>query len=503
MECTLPPMRRIALLLPLLLALQAEAGPYRLPARRDSLSRTAERLIDQAASGQFDAGQRLVGLKDAARLAEAAGNKELLLRALRDQRDLELVNGACDAAVATGVQALQLSTSAGDRAGMANDLMALAQGYQRTGAVEEAVESGKRALFLWKTTNDTTAIGTSSLMLVDLLLEARRPGEAKHTAEDALELFTSRQDTLGMARIWVRQGVVFIQQDHFSEALSVLHRAYRVFENGTADDRTDVLMHLAEANVGCGRWADARQDLASAEDQLLREGRLLSTPALFALRARVEEGAGDPVAALAAQKRYAALRDSLFNGRFLERVAGLRTLYQLASHERELTTLQEEAEKAKADEWSQGWRTWVIGLSAAVLITLIALALMYRRMHRAIARTRLKHQVVNRQAEEIRAKNLELERQNMRLAETLLHEEEKDVILKEIHHRVKNNLQIASTLLRMQATFAGDERLEGFLHDCQSRILSMALVHEHIYKCGDLSRVNVKAHVMALATNVL
>ncbi|MFT3885592.1 MAG: sensor histidine kinase [Flavobacteriales bacterium] len=481
-----------------------QAGPYRLPARRDSLSRTAERLIDQAvARVTAEAGQSLADLKMAAGIAGSAGNKELQMRALRAQRDLEMANGACDAAVTTGARVLQLSTSAGDRSAMANDLWALARGYERIGALDEAMASTKRALFLSRTMNDTAAVGQGMLALADLLLITRRTDEAKQATEDALDLFTERRDTLGMARARARQGALFIQQDRCSEALSVLHHAYRVLgASSVPEDRVSVLLHLAEANIGCSRWSDARADLLAAERELRTNGRLLATPALFALRARVEEGVGDAKAALAAQKRYNALRDSLFNDRFADRVAGLRTLYQLAEQENELSTLHE-ADKARSQEWPQGRTLWLLALLAVTIAALIALAGMYRRMHRAIVRTRRKGQLVGKQAEEIRAKNLELERQNMRLMETLLHEEEKDVILKEIHHRVKNNLQIAGMLLRMQATFIKDQRLEELLHDCQARILSMALVHEHIYKCGDLSRVNVKAHLMALATSVL
>jgi two-component sensor histidine kinase len=55
----------------------------------------------------------------------------------------------------------------------------------------------------------------------------------------------------------------------------------------------------------------------------------------------------------------------------------------------------------------------------------------------------------------------------------------------------------------MQGTYVRDEGLQEVLGDCQGRVRSMALVHEHIYRVGDLNRVNVKAHLVALAGAVL
>jgi two-component sensor histidine kinase len=59
---------------------------------------------------------------------------------------------------------------------------------------------------------------------------------------------------------------------------------------------------------------------------------------------------------------------------------------------------------------------------------------------------------------------------------------EKDILLKEVHHRVKNNMQIISSLLNLQLDGINDYRQKTALLDCQSRIYSMALIHERIYK---------------------
>ena len=76
---------------------------------------------------------------------------------------------------------------------------------------------------------------------------------------------------------------------------------------------------------------------------------------------------------------------------------------------------------------------------------------------------------------------------------------EKDAMLREIHHRVKNNLQIIQSLLRLQEAGNSDERLHAILSDVQARISAMALIHEALYESEDLARVDFLLYLDALA----
>jgi PAS domain S-box-containing protein len=79
---------------------------------------------------------------------------------------------------------------------------------------------------------------------------------------------------------------------------------------------------------------------------------------------------------------------------------------------------------------------------------------------------------------------------------------EKEVLLREIHHRVKNSLQVVTGLLALQAEQAGDAALGEVLRDSQERVRSIALVHEKLYLGSSLARVDIREYLESLITEL-
>ena len=86
-----------------------------------------------------------------------------------------------------------------------------------------------------------------------------------------------------------------------------------------------------------------------------------------------------------------------------------------------------------------------------------------------------------------------------RLQESL---DEKETLLREIHHRVKNNLQVISSLFTMQKLRTEDPDRLSLIQESQHRIQSMALIHEKIYQSEDLSRVRFDQYIRELVTDI-
>lgn len=80
---------------------------------------------------------------------------------------------------------------------------------------------------------------------------------------------------------------------------------------------------------------------------------------------------------------------------------------------------------------------------------------------------------------------------------------EKEVLLKEVHHRVKNNMQVISSILSLQKSHHDDEKIKEILSESQSRIRSMALIHEKLYANKDFANIPFDSYLRDLVNNIV
>lgn len=196
----------------------------------------------------------------------------------------------------------------------------------------------------------------------------------------------------------------------------------------------------------------------------------------FELLASTEAAVGNYEAAWQLYTTYHGIKMTMVNRNQEEALA--RTSVEMNLAENELA--RQKAEKANAlEQLASAARTrfflTLLGIAGVVLVLVLWA---YRRMQ----------------------KDQQLIREKSQQVEQSL--AEKEVLLREIHHRVKNNLQIISGLLDKQARKSSDEAVRQLVREGQERIQSMALIHQNLYESDELSGIDIKAYLQELSKNI-
>jgi len=157
--------------------------------------------------------------------------------------------------------------------------------------------------------------------------------------------------------------------------------------------------------------------------------------------------------------------------------------------------VHEEGLAVHAAELNSHWSRARLLLIAACLLA-VTLAWLAGVSNRLLDKSRL-HTV------QLDSARRDLEHTNKELRETMLSKEEKEVMIKEIHHRVKNNLQIVKSLIRFQMDQVKDPVTLELFNECVNRVSAMALVHEQTYLSKDLANIDVGNYFNSLIRDLV
>jgi two-component sensor histidine kinase len=200
------------------------------------------------------------------------------------------------------------------------------------------------------------------------------------------------------------------------------------------------------------------------------------------LKASADSASGNYRSAYRDHLRSDALRDSINRDQQMKRISFLKIQFETAQKEKNIALLQKEdvIQRKELEQSAQTKLFSIIGIVAMILVAGVLFSL-YRLKN-------LKNRQLETQQSIINAKNVSLEQLVL----------EKELLVKEIHHRVKNNLQTVVGLLTSQMDTVSNRQVTSALQESLHRVQAMAMIHQKLYNTTNYSRVGMSAYLSEL-----
>lgn len=355
---------------------------------------------------------------------------------------------------------------------LATILNNLGEVYLATEQFEAAKEAFKQSIDLKKKNNNIKGQLNS---LTNLSITYQKSGnyvEAEKISKATIELAKENGDSLAYRNELINIGRVYkklnkneVAIQHWTTAEALLHT-----------DDPEVMKGVLWISLA-GYYTD-KKDFERASSYLLLAEKISSLDQeirfdLLDLYVRYYSGKKNFKSAFDYQKKLMDERSKQTSEAVRKKVKEYEILFETERRERQIATL--EVEKKETDLALQQ-RAFQRNIFIGIAVAFLTIALLIFKQYR------------------------QKQKMNMRLAIALA---DREILLKEIHHRVKNNLQVISSLLNLQSKSAMDKSAQDAVMEGRNRVKSMSMIHEHLYQKENLAGIAMPAYIEELCESLM
>ncbi len=248
----------------------------------------------------------------------------------------------------------------------------------------------------------------------------------------------------------------------------------------------NALNELSISYIGLKQYEDASKTLDLAKAVLDDHPFPSGIRGYHDQRIKLYEATGKSNEALLLYKQLTAFNDSMQSVENNAQAAVMQVVYSVDEKNRELGKEKIRTAEAEAEAARQKGQKQILYFGVATLVVILIifiLAFVQRR----------------KRAKKLVEQNQQIEHQKEIIEQSLI---EKETLLKEVHHRVKNNLQLVSGILELQAVKFDDKNVREMMEEGQSRVRSMALIHQQLYQNEDIGNIDFKQYLAKLVNDI-
>lgn len=354
----------------------------------------------------------------------------------------------------------------------------LALNYYDINYHRQAMEYYKKALHLVYQLKDSAAIQNYQINISELLTRTNHFKESLDTLNVAARIYPIT-DLFDQSYLLIQYMRLYIAMRDFQKAGIYYQKILQIYREGKLSDYQQTMLcgYLSLYLVESGRFREASVFLTRLSEQHFS---FMATNALLEkLQFKTDSALGKLSSAIDHFQRYKDLSDSLTSLAQSRQLGQLQLQFETEEKDKDIRLLTQKSQlQAASLEKEIIIRYVIIG---GVVILIIFLVLVYNR-YQYNKRTNVK---LEHQQEEINTRNDTLR--------GLL--DEKEWLLKEIHHRVKNNLQIIISLLNTQSQYLHNKDALAAIRNSQQRMYSMSLIHQRLYQTENLGKIDMHWYI--------
>lgn len=378
-------------------------------------------------------------------------------------------------------KSLKIREKIDDKHGIAETFNNIGVIYINQGDLDRALDYYQKSLAVKENLNDKKSLATTLNNIGAIYRNKQNINLALYYYNKSLELRQAINDKVGIAVSLSNIGTIYKAENKLDTALHFYLESLKIREEiNDMPGLIKVHSNISDLEFELRNIESAKMhgllSLSLAKELGLIEGiknaaRFLSE--IYKFEKKWEQ-------AFIMQDLYHQMKDSIRNTSTELNALKQQSQYELerAAKENELLVKENDIQQLK----TLRNRITAIFFIVAFIFTLIIILYIYRGYRKKV--------VIN---ELLEVQRNDAQRKN----------EEKNMMLKEIHHRVKNSLQVVSSLIRLQANEIDDERINKMFEETQNRVLSIARLHEQMYNSENLKEINIKTHFTPLVKDLI
>jgi two-component sensor histidine kinase len=299
--------------------------------------------------------------------------------------------------------------------------------------------------------------------------------------------YVSSRDSAFLDIVSSNIGQAYNVKGAYKKAIPLIQNALKTSKkNKEVEEIVSSLISLSQSYFGLHQPKKALALLDSASYLLEKNKSISGHKKTYENKVKIYESLGDTKNAYTIYKKLAAYNKSMDSIAEMNRTTILEIVYEVEQKNEQIANQKSLVLKAEANTKFQKSKQRFLFIGLLLMLAAVINLLWNRYQKR-------------KSSKNLKEKNKQIAAQNNIIEKALV---EKETLLKEIHHRVKNNLQLISGILELQSSKINDDAVNEIMKQGQNRIKSMALIHQQLYESEDLGKIDFRKYVTQLTNDI-